>query len=442
MRFAVLTWVVLTGVLASAMLGACSSDDTADAPAKDAGGGESSLLGDAGVPDADADVPLGEICGDAQGLEKDAPWPLRGGCPKRAGIASVNGPPTAGVKWSVALPVGESSPAIAADRLIWIGSTDGDVLVLSAAGIVQGALRTGGAVKSSPARSATSHTIIGSADGMLYAVDRGAPPADAGADANDDAGDGDGDGGDEAGTMFRPARAAWKRAVGAIASSPAIGGDGTIYVSTTDGKLHAIAADGSATAWTATTNDTLGSSSPAIALDGTIYIGSSDKKLYAFTRTGAMKWAFETGGAISGSPVVGGDETVYVGSTDGKLYAVAPDGKARWTYATGGPITGAPCVRGGFVYVGSDDKKLHAVATPTGTKKWTYDTLGPVATPVIGADGIVYVGSADGHLYAVTPSGLLFFAVNAKGRIHGAPALGDDQTLYVTTDTSIVAIGP
>ena len=77
-----------------------------------------------------------------------------------------------------------------------------------------------------------------------------------------------------------------------------------------------------------------------------------------------------------------------------------------------------------------------------GARKWTFDTLGAVATPVVAVDGTVYVGSADGRLYALTPSGLLFFAVNAKGGIHSTPAIGDDGTLYITTDTALVAIGP
>lgn len=438
-----LALVIALGALgagsALAAFSACASSDPAAPPAAVDGGSDAPLLGETSPPDGgDADVPLGNVCGDAKGIENDAPWPMRGGCPKRAGVSGSVGPQNATVKWSLPLAAGESSPAIAADRLIWVGTADGDVVVLSGNGVIQAALHTGGAVKSSPARSMSGLSVIGSTDGTLYGVDRlGEAADDAGADADagaiDDAGEG--------GVAVRPARAVFSLPLTAILSSPAIGPDGTIYVTTTAGKLVAVAADGSAAKWTATTNDTLGSS-PAIATDGTIYVGSSDGKLYAFGPDGAMKWAFPTGAAITGSPAVGGDETVYVGSTDGKLYAVGPDGTQRWVYAAGAAINGAPSVRAGVVYVGSDDKKLHAVATPTGVGKWTFDTLGAVATPVVGVDGTVYVGSTDGKLYALTPSGLLFFAVNAKGRIRSAPALGDDGTLYVTTDTAVVAIGP
>lgn len=413
---------------AAAFASACASDSGDDSSAD--AGGEASLLGDVVAPDADAGVPLGDFCGDSQGVEMGSPWPLRGGCPKRAGTTTTTGPQSARIDWSVEFPVGESSPVIAVDGVVWVGTADGDVVGLSASGSVLGVLRTGGAIASAPARSGTHLTIVGSTDGKLYGVDRIALDPDAGADA---------DASDEAGA-YPPARQVFTRPLAPIKSSPAIGGDGTIYVGTTDGRLAAVTADGSATQWASTTNDTAGSS-PAIALDGTIYVGSTDKKLYAFAKSGIEKWSLDVG-AAAGSPVVGGDDTIYVASSDGKLHAVAPDGKLRWSYVTGGPITGAPCVRGGLVYVGSEDKKLHAVVTTSGTKKWTYDTLGPVATPVVGSDGTVYVGSADGNLYALTPSGLLYFAVGTKAAIRSAPALGNGGMLYVTTEKAIVAIGP
>ena len=434
-----LLFTALSSALGLGVLAACASAEHEDVKSSVDGGSDASLIGDATPPNGDADVPLGNVCGDAKGIETNAPWPMRGGCPKRAGVAAGVGPQNATLKWSVALPAGESSPAIGADRLIWVGTADHDVVVLSPDGIVQNALHTDGAVRSSPVRSATGLTVIGSTDGSLYGVDRFAS-SDAGTDGGDGGADDGGDASaDDAG--FRPARAVFQRVLAPIVSSPAIGGDGTIYVTTTAGKLVAVAADGSVTKWEVTTNDTLGSS-PALAVDGTVYVGSSDHKLYAVTRDGVAKWVFETGGAIVGSPVVGGDESVYVGSGDGKLYALGADGKVRWTYAAGGPIAGAPCVRGGVVYVGSDDKKLHAVSSKTGVVRWTYATLGAVATPVVGADETVYVGSADGNLYAITQNGLLYFAVNAKGSIRSAPALDPDGTLYVTTDKAVVAIGP
>ncbi len=422
------------GSLVVAALVACASDAPDDAPASDAGL-DASFLADAAAPDAEAGVALGDVCGPAEGLEPGAPWPTRGGCPKRAGVSTNAGPTVAAVKWILPIAAGESSPAIAADQSLWVGTTSGDIVSLSADGAVQAALAIGGPVRSSPARTASGLTIVAGGDGKLHAVEREAATLDAGTDAAADGGDaGDVDGG------YPPARAVWSRTIGPAASSPAIGKDGTVYVGTATGMLVAVAADGRTTKWSANTHDTLGST-PCISSDGTIYVGSSDHGLYAFAADGSLKWRFETGDGAAGSPIVAGDETVYVGASNGMLYAVTPGGKVRWAYATGGAISGSPAVRAGFAYVGSDDKRLHAVATDTGQPAWTFETRGAVATPVIGPDGTVYVGSADGNLYAVAPSGLLFFAVRVNGKVRSAPAIGAVGTLYVTTDTAIVAIG-
>ena len=40
-------------------------------------------------------------------------------------------------------------------------------------------------------------------------------------------------------------------------------------------------------------------SSPALGADGTIYVGSTDKNLYAVDVAGAMKWKYETGSYVA-----------------------------------------------------------------------------------------------------------------------------------------------
>jgi eukaryotic-like serine/threonine-protein kinase len=53
---------------------------------------------------------------------------------------------------------------------------------------------------------------------------------------------------------------------------------------------------------------------------------------------------------------------VYVGSVDGALYSIdAQSGALRWRYKTGGAITGAPRVVDGIVYFGSSDHYVYAL---------------------------------------------------------------------------------
>ena len=79
--------------------------------------------------------------------------------------------------------------------------------------------------------------------------------------------------------------------------------------------------------WEFITGDVV-ASSPAIGSDGTVYVGSVDQKLYAINgKTGVKLWEFETGNFVLSSPAIGSDGTVYVGSYDKKLYAIKTDSK-------------------------------------------------------------------------------------------------------------------
>ncbi len=433
-------FAVLGGVLVAAglvALASCSESSVAAKAAPDAAttesGLDSALIGSEPEtpPSEDAEPPPGNVCGSTDGLQPSASWPLRGGCPTRAGWSSKTGPTTGQVAWTLAAPVGESSPAVAAGELVWVGTTDGHVYVVSQ-GAVQYAYRTGGAVKSSPAMDATGHAIVGSADGNLYSLAAEVAPSEQDGGAVDTS---------DGGPNYTTARRVFALALGPITSSPVIAGDGTIYVGTSDGKLASVKPDGSGTNWIVTTGDT-GGSSPAIAQDGTIYVGSSDRKLYAVTKSGSVSWALDLGAPVTGSPAVGGDGAVYVGTEDGKLHAVAPSGTERWAYATGGAIRGTPAVYGGAVYVGSEDKMLHAVSTVSGAERWKYLTLGAVGSPMIDGEGKVYFGAADLRMYVVTSKGNLYYASTLKSATRATPAMGGGTTLYVSTEKALVAVSP
>jgi outer membrane protein assembly factor BamB len=147
-------------------------------------------------------------------------------------------------------------------------------------------------------------------------------------------------------------------------------------------------------------------SSPAIGADGTIYVGSYDHKLYAVSPDGMLKWEFLTGGLVKSSPAVGTDGTVYVGSDDSEVRAIDPDGTLKWTFDTRGAVVSSPAIgTDGTIYVGSRDGSLYAVY-PDGTQKWEFITRGEVlSSPAVGTDGTIYVGSRDSCLYAIKLDG-------------------------------------
>ena len=204
--------------------------------------------------------------------------------------------------------------------------------------------------------------------------------------------------------------------------------------------------------WVFTANDGI-ASSPAIGSDGTIYVGAgwnfsgvTDSSLYAIHPEGNLKWRFRTKGGIFSSPAIGPDGTIYFGSFDRHLYAVEDSityGKLRWKTHLGHWIYSSPSIgQDGTIYMGNLTSKVYAIDS-LGEVKWTYQTLWCVfSSAAIGRDGNIYIGSKDEHLYA-------FEDLGTRGKVRwkyatgefydghlvdSSPAIGPDGTIYVGTD--------
>jgi len=142
-----------------------------------------------------------------------------------------------------------SSPVIASDGTIYVGSDDGSLYAVNPDGTRKWAFETGKPVETPPAVGADGTIYLGSFD-RLYAI-------------NPD------------GTLQWTYEAGGP---GSVNGAPAIGPDGTIYVGSW-GRVYAINPDGTEK-WVCDTGH-LVNSSPAIGSDGTVYVGSDDGNLYA-----------------------------------------------------------------------------------------------------------------------------------------------------------------
>jgi outer membrane protein assembly factor BamB len=186
-------------------------------------------------------------------------------------------------------------------------------------------------------------------------------------------------------------------------------------------------------------------SSPAIGADGTIYVGSNDTNLYAINPDGIQKWQFDTGLHITSSPSIGADGTIYIGSWDNKLYAINPDGSKKWDFTTGDFIFASASIGvDGTIYIGSMDNKLYAI-NPDGSVKWYFNfEIGSIikSPPSIGADGIIYF-SIESHVWAIYPeNGVVKWANHTFGN-NSPPAIGVDGTIYVGSyDYHLYALDP
>lgn len=387
-----------------------------------------------------------------------------------------------------------SSPAIAADGTIYVGSTDGSLYAINDDGTgndgdVIWRYQTGGQIVASPAIGTDGTIYVGSADRQLYAI--------------------------------KPnGRLKWVFPTKAVlTASPAIAADGTIYVAGTEldltlicpappnavqlSSLYAINPDGTSK-WSVILSGSV-NSSPVIASDGTIYIGSGgdmrpqpkdepfadppDKPqisydridpcdpttefpasdanaafpvnghVYAINPNGSLKWDFKALGDVESSAAIGADGTIYIGSkypdyaylggdrtdlteigsnTTGYLYAIDPDdGTCLWYTDLYGHVKSSPAIGAdGTIYVGSDKEDVFAVNPTTGAIAWQYPTRGPVrSSPAIAADGTIYIGSADGNLYRLNPDGTLRHLLEADGMVTSSPTIRADGTLYFATTT-------
>ena len=175
------------------------------------------------------------------------------------------------------------------------------------------------------------------------------------------------------------------------------------------------------------------STSPAIGADGTIYVTSD--KLYAINSSShQLKWSFKGDAKFTSSPSVGQDGTVYAGDASGTMYAISGQtGTSIWSFSTGGPVYSAPAIgTQGYLFFGSDDKSVYALRAKTGALVWKYQTSNLVESmPAIQTDGTVMVGCWDTNVYVFNPlTGTVINTYTSNGPIKGAPVSGDNGALY------------
>jgi outer membrane protein assembly factor BamB len=165
--------------------------------------------------------------------------------------------------------------------------------------------------------------------------------------------------------------------------------------------------------------------SPAIDSDGTIYIGSNAGKVHAIDpMDGKLKWESQrTGGEIFGTPVIGIHGEIYAGAEDHYLYVyqppkqptstpVAPISRLRWGERW--PNAGTVLADGEVVFGGEQGNRYIAIKLVDGklVKQWESDAVGhaeereaktePLIDPVTYT---IYVsGGHSGGLYALKGS--------------------------------------
>lgn len=302
-----------------------------------------------------------------------------------------------------------STPAIAPDGTIYVGSFNGTVLAITPDGKLKWRFKTGLEVHSSPAIGDDGVIYFGSRDRNCYAV-------------NPD------------GSLK------WKLATGAwVDASPAIARDGTVYFGSWDHHFYAVNPDGSLK-WKFDARGIV-DASPAIGADGTIYFGSHDKNFYALNPDGSVRWKFATGGEIVASPAIGREGEIYFSSLDGNLYALGQDGLQRWKYHTGSSTFSSPVLDDeGDIAIGNTNHT--DVISKTGHLLWSQ--FSPVRIDVTAAAvaGRFYFSVPWRALQAIEARDHALWQAQMEFNASSSLTVGRDGTLYVCSELALYAFRP
>ncbi len=136
--------------------------------------------------------------------------------------------------------------------------------------------------------------------------------------------------------------------------------DDTAYITSWDGKVHAVDIASGETRFTGATNGRIMSSPSVSATHGVVVFGSHDGRVRAFpldqTGEGEPLWVTSPGGVVTSSPtLIEAEGTALVGSRSDKLLLLdLADGAILWEHDLGSPVTSVPTVVGSTVYVTTD----------------------------------------------------------------------------------------
>ena len=314
-----------------------------------------------------------------------------------------------------------SSPAIASDGTVYVGSNDNKLHAFNSDGSAKWTFTTGNWVDSTPAIGSDGTVYVGSWDNKLYAIN----PTD--------------------GTKR------WDyNTSSSVTASPAIGSDGRIYFGSKDYFFYALDSSGTKL-WEYFAGQPI-SSSAAIGRDGTIYFGDENGTFHALNSDGSAKWTYvveevtDTNKSILSSPALDLSGNIYFGSGNGYCYSISDNetnASLNWNLSTGDRVDSSPVIgTGNEVFFVSRDGYLRSIDTITGIANWEA-LIGDVfySSPAVDSNGRVYVaaytGGGQNHIFAYEANGTKAWDTNGTnppftigGIVDSSLALDSNGTLY------------
>ncbi len=127
---------------------------------------------------------------------------------------------------------------------------------------------------------------------------------------------------------------------------------------------------------------------PGVGPEGSVYVGSGDGYVHALWADGSYRWSYTVKGRVAAPPLEEpGTRRVFVLTSEARLYALEPDSRLRWVFSL--PVAPksemALTPKGWLLFVGHDDH-LYGVTTG-GALVLRLAAAGARSAPVLLADG-------------------------------------------------------
>jgi outer membrane protein assembly factor BamB len=363
-------------------------------------------------------------------LAPDSPWPKFRRDAEQTGQSPLSARP-GGDLWDFTTGAGVfSSPVVAGDGTIFVGSADRTFYALAPDGTLRWSFETGEIIDSSGLLDDAGRVVFGSGDGHLYALDAASGEEQWRFEADDPS---------VSGAFIN-----W------FEGNVAVGPAGDLYVPNDNFFVYAIDRDTGEARWRFQMPDQTWSLPAIDPATGRLYIGNNNllsllgDNTFAIDPDGAEVWATTTNGSVVASPLLTADGRVVVGGFDGFLRAYdAETGDQLWELGTRDHIYASPGILpDGTIVQPSADGTIYAVDPATGALRWAFDTREALrSSPAIDGEGAIYLGSGEGRLFVLEPDGTLRWSLrlidDARNDLNASPALGE-TAIYIAGESGQV----
>lgn len=157
----------------------------------------------------------------------------------------------------------------------------------------------------------------------------------------------------------------------------------------------------------------------AIGGDGSAYVGAFDGNFYKVTSSGAVAWALKDIGLVMGKAAINGSQIIMganVGGSGheenlGRVYALNPDKSISWKFDTKGAVVASPVldIENNRVYVATYTGAIYALGLLSGNQIWQYELPGDqeiVGRPALSGDKLIVHAKSEGVFALSTQANL------------------------------------